>query len=60
MYEIVCNYFSKVFTEHERTVDMGNASSHRMISADQNLKLTEAFSFEEFTAALKQMNPDKA
>lgn len=60
MCDIVTDYFSKLFTEEEHTIDMANANSHRMLYAAQNLELTEEFTFEEFTVALKQMHPDKA
>ncbi|XP_074347681.1 uncharacterized protein LOC141686552 [Apium graveolens] len=60
MSEIVREYFSKLFTEEEGINNMTMPDSHRMLSAEQNRKLTEEFTFDEFTTALKQMHPDKA
>lgn len=31
-----------------------------MVTAEQNLKLIEEFTLEEYTTAIKQMHPDKA
>lgn len=60
MCDIVRDYFTKLFTEAESTTEMANATSHRRISMEQNVMLTEEFNFEEFTTAVKQMHPDKA
>lgn len=41
-------------------VDLEQETDHRVITREQNLKLTKEFSFEEFIVAIKQMHPDKA
>lgn len=60
MNNIVLQYFSKLFTEGETTVNLMNNSSTRLITDEQNEFLTSAFRFEEFTAAIKEMHPDKS
>lgn len=60
MCEVVRNYFSKLLTEEEDVVEMINVDSPRMVTDEQNLKLIEDFTFEEFTTAITQMDPDKA
>lgn len=60
MCDVVKDYFTNLFTEEERTTGEANIASHRVLTSEQNLALTEEFTFEEFTVALKQMHPNKA
>lgn len=60
MSTIVLDYFYKIFTENEVTSNLMNSSSPRLVSDEQNDFLTGDFTFEEFTAAIKEMHPDKA
>lgn len=57
---VVHEYFSKLFTVVDRNEEVMDMASHRRITDVQNSKLTEEFSYEEFTIAIKQMHPDKA
>ena len=60
MCDVVKDYFTNLFTEEEKTTGAANSASHRVLTSEQNLALTEEFTFEEFTIALKQMHPNKA
>ncbi|KAL8148089.1 hypothetical protein AgCh_005434 [Apium graveolens] len=46
--------------EVNNTVVILGVVGHRTVSEEHNKRLTEEFSFEEFTVAVKQMHPDKA
>lgn len=60
MAAIVESYFTELFVGEVEHAELEQVTGHRTISAEQNLKFTEAFSFEEFTVVIKQMYPDKA
>lgn len=60
MCNIVKDYFVKIFGESERRAQNNGVVSPRVVSEEQNNKLTAEFTFEEFTMAIKQMHPDKA
>lgn len=59
MSTIVLNYFTKLFTENEVTLNQMNSSSPRLVTDEKNDFLTGDFTFEEFTAVIKEMHPDK-
>lgn len=59
MYEVVKNYFEKLFKEGVSEGELLNQGSHRTVTREQNKKLVQEFSFEEFTAAIKEMHSDK-
>lgn len=61
MCHIVRDYFSTVFQGDQRDSNMQqNIGSSTCISEEQNRKLVEEVSFEEFSLAIKQMHPAKA
>lgn len=60
MCKIVREYFSTLFSREENNHMAENVGGHITVTTKQNNKLTEDFSFEEFTTAVKQMHPDKA
>lgn len=49
-----------MFTVEYEEGDLSHEKRVRLVSPDQNLKLIEDFSFQEFTKAVKQMHPDKS
>lgn len=57
---IVRDYFSESFEGNSENVDAEFIVGKRTVSVEQNLKLVEEFTFEEFTLAIKDMHPDKA
>lgn len=57
---MVVYYFKKVFTEQQQSSLIENEGVDKVIIEEQNLGLTAEISFEEFTAAVKQMHHDKA
>lgn len=57
---IVKQYFAGVIAGDIGETNTAQSNSPRSISRDQNEKLIEEVSFEEFTIAIKQMHPDKA
>lgn len=59
MCEIVKQYSSSIFVGDMGKVNSAQINSLRLISSEQNAKLTEKVSFEEFTATIKQMHLDK-
>ncbi|KAL8095122.1 hypothetical protein AgCh_036543 [Apium graveolens] len=60
MCEVAKEYFTTLFTWSYNNVNTQPQSEHRVVSEAQNRKLTEEFSFEKFTFAIKQMHPNKA
>lgn len=60
MCEVVKEYFTSLFTGEDISMDNQNLRGHRTVTAAQNSRLTEEFSFDEFTTAIKQIHPDKA
>lgn len=60
MCEIVKEYFNTLFTGDVNTVNILESTGHRFVTAAQNQRLTEKFSYEEFSVAVKQMHHDKA
>lgn len=60
MCSVVSDYFTLLFTGEVEEGSLSQDRGIRTISLEQNVKLTEDFSFEEFTTAVKQMHPDKS
>lgn len=60
MGEVVIRYFEGIFMEPENRALPTSTECPRRVTHEQNKRLTEEVSFEEFTIALKQMHPDKA
>ena len=60
MSSIVENYFVNLFGNEDTERELPVEGGVNVISEAQNNKLTEDFSYEEFTAAIKQMHPDKS
>lgn len=60
MTRIVGDYFTDLFANAGPTRDIVFEGEGGIISDEQNSKLTEDFSFTEFTAAIKDMHPDKS
>ena len=56
---IIRDYFVNLFTEEEHTTGMASPNSHRVLTNAHNTELIKDFTFEEFTAALKQMHPER-
>lgn len=60
MCEVVKEYFTTLFTGDVNSVVTSELVGHMNVSEEQNKRLIEGFSFEEFTIVVKQMHPDKA
>ena len=61
MCQIVRDYFSGVFQGGHRVDNMHHVDGSSVrVSEEQNRRLIEEVSFDEFTLAIKQMHPDKA
>ncbi|XP_074347218.1 uncharacterized protein LOC141686055 [Apium graveolens] len=60
MCQMVKDYFTKVFTTNRGHSDTPNLTSVRCVTTSQNADLVAELTFDEFTAAVKQMHPDKA
>lgn len=56
---VVKEYYESIFAGSAE-VEIEDMVSANMVSTEQNNKLVEEMTFEEFTAAVKQMHPDKA
>lgn len=54
------SYYINVFTASKTVVPPTNAEVEAVVTETQNEMLTSELSFEEFTAAVKSMHPDKA
>lgn len=59
MCDIIRSYFTKVFAGEIEEVVGAHITSLRSTTVEQNVKLVEEASFEEFTIAIKKMYPDK-
>ncbi|XP_074325673.1 uncharacterized protein LOC141663760 [Apium graveolens] len=53
MYEVVRDYFTALFTGEVNTLVSNDLNGHIIVFEDQNRRLVEDFSFEEFTLAVK-------
>lgn len=53
-------YYTNVFAATDLVADYPINMNETQVSAEQNSKLTEKLSFEEFTDDIKSMHPDKA
>lgn len=60
MCEVVKNYFEKLFTEGVSEGELSTEGSHKTVTREQYMNLVQEFSFEEFTATIKEMHSDKA
>lgn len=60
MCRIVKDYFTRVFGNAELENEMEIDENVNIISPGQNEALTEAFTYDEFTNAIRKMHPDKA
>lgn len=60
MCAIVHEYFTGIFIANSDIQQSSAGVSPRVISNDQNQELVEEVTYEEFTVAVHQMNPDKA
>lgn len=60
MSEVVRDYFTRLFTGDVEEGALVYEQGVRTVSRNQNLKLVEEFSFDEFITAVKQMHPDKS
>lgn len=60
MGEVIIDYFEGVFMEPENQGLYSPVQCPRMVTQDQNRRLTEDVSYEEFKTAINQMHPDKA
>lgn len=60
MCSIVKTYFQQLFSQSEELDESNLYQYNAVISADQNKKLVEELTFEEFSVAAKQMHPDKS
>lgn len=54
------SYYSNVFAEADAVVSYTLSVNEVRVTESQNRMLTADFTFEEFTAAIKSMHPDKA
>lgn len=54
---VILKYFSEVFAAPGRIRSNVDVASPRMVSYEQNMRLTEEVSLEEFTTAVHQMHP---
>lgn len=59
MCEVVQEYFTGVFIHDEEWREESLVDRETMITDEQNLRLVEEFTFEEFSIAIKQMHLDK-
>lgn len=50
---VVKDYFTELFAGNVENAGTSQVTGYKMVTRDQNLKLIEEFSFEEFTAAVK-------
>lgn len=57
---VVKTYFENIFGQDNDSVVNDELDVEAVITDDQNAKLEEEFTFEEFSEALKQMHPDKS
>lgn len=60
MCQVVKEYFTEVFTSSCDSNGVINLTSNRRVTPEQNEGLIAELKFDEFTAAVKQMHPDKA
>ncbi|KAL8110744.1 hypothetical protein AgCh_026472 [Apium graveolens] len=60
MCQMVKDYFIEVFTTNRGHSDTPNLTSVRCVTTSKNEDLVAELTFDEFTAAVKQMHPDKA
>lgn len=60
MCEVVKVYFTTLFIEVDNNVSNQNLNGRRTVTSAQIETLTQEFSFEEFSVAIKKMHPDKA
>lgn len=63
-HDAMCRIVKEYFTEVFSNIRAGNATlnlvSERRVTSEQNAKLVDDVTYEEFTCAAKQMHPDKA
>lgn len=59
MCSVVKNYFEQLFGQAGNSQDAGNINTEVVVSEELNNRLTEKFTFEEFSTAVRQMQPDK-
>lgn len=59
MCRIMKEYYENIFSDPVQ-VDIRNAENFSRVTRDQNNRLVEEVTFEEFSMVVKQMHPDKA
>lgn len=57
---ILKDYYTNVFAASDQVPNNPEGSNDIQVTAEQNRELTKEISYEEFTAAIKSMHPDKA
>lgn len=60
MCDVVLTYFADLFRGDLTYEDSSHMNYPRKITAEQNSRLVEDLTFEEFSTAVKEMHPDKA
>lgn len=56
---MVVEYFQKLFSEHQQSTVADYESAERVVTGEQNNRLLEDITFEEFLVPMKQMQYDK-